>query len=237
MSNSKHIIENQKKHIPGKLKKRNLNVNIEKTEQYSIRRNGDDTWRKCKYLGSLLDTTEDISRRKGLAIQASNKLKHILESNRLGMDIKIRVLNAYVASIFLYNSETWTITKSQEEGIDVFQRKFLRMILNIKWPKKISNEELYEKTKQKRWSKEIKRRRLTWLGHLLRLPEDTPARQALCEALRKSKKPRGKPRLTWLGLISKDLNINIHEHIQHVQELANDRRVWFGVVRCAMSNQ
>ena len=45
-----------KKTIPARLKERNLYVNNEKTEEYIIKRDGQEKCKKCKYLVSLLDT-------------------------------------------------------------------------------------------------------------------------------------------------------------------------------------
>ncbi|XP_072047017.1 uncharacterized protein [Amphiura filiformis] len=93
-----------------------------------------------------------------------------------------------------------------EEEIDTFQRSLLRRLLDIKiWHKKISNQDLYEKTKETKWSNNIKKRRLLWIGHLLRLPDDTPAKQALQEYERHVKRPRGKPKTTWISAIQKEL--------------------------------
>ena len=50
-------------------------------------------------------------------------------------------------------------------------RKRLRKMLNIKWPKHITNEDLYSKTKEKPWSNIIAEKKIRWLGHALRLPE------------------------------------------------------------------
>ena len=237
ISNTKHTIEHRKATIPSQLKKRNLNVNIGKTEEYHIRREGNEDWKKCKYLGSLLDTKSDISRRKGLAISTYNKVKHILDSKKLTLDIKLRVFDTYISSVFLYNCELWTLTKALEQEIDIFQRKQLRRLLNISWPRKRRNEELYEITKMKKWSVEIKRRRLSWLGHLLRLPDETPAKQSLYESLRKVKKPRGKSKLTWLGLINSDLKcVGLHTNdITELLRIANDRQAWKGIIGIAMS--
>ncbi len=69
-----------------------------------------------------------------------------------------------------------------------------------------------------------KRRRLSWLGHMLRLPEQTPAKQALYAAVRPVKKPRGTPKLTWLGLINKDQGgqgLGV-KGINKLKDLAND---------------
>ncbi len=84
----------------------------------------------------------------------------------------------------------WTLTNKLENTVDVFQRSLLRRILKISWKDKITNDELYEKTKAKIWSNEIKRRRSNWFGHMMRLPEETPAKQALEESEKSKKTPR-----------------------------------------------
>ena len=99
----------------------------------------------------------------------------------------------YLSSIFLYNSELWTLTKTKEKNIDSFHRRILRTsCLNIRWPKKISNAEVYERTGVKPWSHIIKIRQLKWFGHMIRLPNNTPAKTALSYVLEKRKKTERK---------------------------------------------
>jgi len=237
ITTAEHKIEYIKKHTPDQLIEYNLHVNETKTEEYKIKRNGPEFWKKCKYLGTLLGTEEDINRRKGLAIAAYNKLNHIFKNKKLTLKTKLRAFNTYVVSIFLYNSELWTLTKKLEEKIDCFQRSLLRRLLDIKWPKKITNVELYEQTQEKPWSIKIKKRRLLWFGHLLRLPEDTPARQALAEYQRPVKRPRGKPKTTWISAIQKELKeIQTDLTIEKATELAQDRQIWRDIVDGAVSN-
>lgn len=237
VSNAEHKIENIKNRIPDQLKQYNLHVNESKTEEYKIKRNGKEDWRKCKYLGSLLDTKLDITRRKGLAMAAYNKLNHVFKNKKITTKTKLRVFNTYIVSIFLYNSELWTLTKTLEGKIDCFQRSLLRRLLDIKWPKKVTNQDLYELTEEKTWSSKIKKRRLTWLGHLLRLPENTPARQALCEYQRPVKRPRGKPKTTWISAIEKELKeIQTDLNIQKATELSKERQMWRTFIDGAVSN-
>ena len=121
-----------------KLANRNLNVNKTKTEKYKI--DGiEESWKKCKYLGSYLDTTADFIRRKQLSNAAYSTYKITLESKKLKLKTRIRLFQAYVESIFLYNSELWTANKKLENDIDVFQRNLLRKILQIHYPHTISN--------------------------------------------------------------------------------------------------
>ena len=89
--------------------------------------------------------------------------------------------------------------------IYIYQRTFLRNIVNIKYPKIITNENLYKVTNQIQWTKNIKYRRLKWLAHLYRLPEDCPAKTALNEILKKTKLPQGRPPNTWIENIKKDI--------------------------------
>ena len=70
--NAKHSTEKIMERVPAQLNKKNFHVNKTKTEEYTIKRNGQTDWKRCKYLGSLLDT-EDIKRRKALAIVTYNK--------------------------------------------------------------------------------------------------------------------------------------------------------------------
>ena len=167
----------------------------------------DDTpdWKKCKLLGSCLDTKTDIKRRKNLTLQNMKTIENLLLSNHLSVKLKIRLFDTYISSIMLYNSELWTLTPKLEKEIDAFHRRLLRKILNLGWPKKTTNEKLYHITKTEPWSTTIQRRRLKWTGHLLRLPVETPARQSTFEVLRPTKRNPGRPPLTWHKLIETDV--------------------------------
>ena len=101
--------------------------------------------------------------------------------------------------------------------------------LNIKWPKNISSEDLYKKTKQKNWSTKIKTRRLRWYGHAMQLPEETPAKIALWEAYRKVKKIRGSQTTIWISVLKKDLS-TLGLTVEDTTKLALDRKEWSKVV-------
>ena len=55
-----------KSNAPSELKRKNLLVNEDKSEDYCIQRNGDQSWKKkkCRFLGSLLGNKEDNILRK-----------------------------------------------------------------------------------------------------------------------------------------------------------------------------
>ena len=231
-------INQLKREVPEMLKNDNLIVNKSKTEEYSIGIDGDDKWKRCKILGSLLDTEKDIERRYNLASAAYNKLEKTFKSKSLKQKTKLRIFDAYIASVFLYNSELWTLTKTFSNKIDTIQRKFLRKLLQIKWPKVISNNRLYEKTNHKPWSETVKRGSLRWLGHLLRMDKETPARRALDEYLKEGKHPVGRPKETWIRSVrrilqSSGLNVDFSSDftmISDLEQLCAEREEWRSMI-------
>ncbi len=198
-------LEQVKQETPNLLKNYNLMTNKEKTEQFTIERNGETDWKKCKLLGSLLDTESDINRRTLLAITAYNKLNYIFKSNNVSNKIKIRIYNAYILPILTYNCEIWTLTETLSEKVNTFHRKQLRRIIKSRWQRKMKNEKLYEYTKTKELTIYVRKRRLSWFGHLMRLHPDTPARKSLKEFLRPVPRPVGRPPKTYIETINKDI--------------------------------
>ena len=98
---------------------------------------------------------------------------------------------------------------------------------------RISNEELYKRCQMEKWSKIIKRRRLSWYAHLMRLPQEAPARKALEEERRKVKKPKGGQKVTWKRLTEKDLkDLGIAEGEE--EELAQNREKWRSLIHHGM---
>ena len=145
-STSKELIEKFNETVPYQLENFSLCVNKDKTERFSIKHDGDEDWKDIILLGSKLDTESDISRRKGIACAAFNKHQYLLTNKKLPLLLRVRYFEAFVSSIFLYQCGIWTVDKKREYNIDVLQRHFLRKIVGISYPKKITNEELYSIT-------------------------------------------------------------------------------------------
>lgn len=243
ITTARQKIEQVKETVPSKLKAYNLQINETKTEEYNIPNKQNSTpWQECKLLGSLIETVNDINRRKALTISVMKKYNYIFKSRRISNDYKIRVFKSYAGSVFLYNSEIWSLTSTLEKKIDAFQRRQLRFAINNIWPRKLSNEQLYKLTNTEAWSITIKRRRLNWIGHMMRLHPETPVRIALKEHLRYTKRKKGRPTNTWVQTVTKDLkNINkIRSRdpigiFKELEKLCADRRQWRDIVRHAMS--
>ena len=110
--------------LPSILSEEGLYINKSKTEKYNIRKCSDTKWKSCKYLGSLFGTEEEIKRRKGLSHDNYHALEFILKSKLVSEPVRIRIFRAYFESIFLYNSELWTLMNTLERSIDSFHRNY-----------------------------------------------------------------------------------------------------------------
>ena len=93
----------------------------------------------------------------------------------------------------------------------------------------------------RQWSRVITRRRFTFVGHILRLHSDTPIRKALQICLQPTINKRGRPAITWLRTIKKDLekcNIKIKlddpPTLITLETLASDRKNWDMLKRMLM---
>ena len=89
--------------------------------------------------------------------------------------------------------------------LDVFQTKCLRRTCNIFWPNKISNEDLYRRTNTSPISTQLQKHRLRWLGHVLRMAQDSIPKGAL-RWTPTGKRNRGRPKTIWRRIITTELS-------------------------------
>ena len=94
-----------------------------------------------------------------------------------------------------------------EESINALERRIVRRYcFDIKWPKTLSNQGIYEKTKIVEWKKNVTVRRLTWFGKMARAPEEILVKFSLRYGLSKYARPWGKLKTTWISKVKENLN-------------------------------
>ena len=86
-----------------------------------------------------------------------------------------------------------------------FSVSFVFAVLNVKWPHIATNDAVYAVTSKIPWSQVTKRRKLSWLGHLFCLLDDTPLKIALQYSLRQTKKPRSRQQTTCISMMKMKL--------------------------------
>ena len=180
----------------------------EETDMHGVKVAGNEPWRNSKLLGSLLCSTKDIFHRIHLAnIAFSNFTKVWLQGKRISLKRRIQVYEAQVVSVLLYGSCSWAAPKHVFERLNTTHRRHLRSILNITWPNIISNENLYKRCDVTPITERVDISRWTMLGHVLRLPENSPAALALVFAIDgcSAKSRRGRHQVNLFNTIKSDL--------------------------------
>ena len=222
-----------------KLAQRGLKINESKTEDYTIKRaNCDNCWRDCKLLGSLLDTQNDIKRRKVLAIKAANKLKRLFLNKDVTISVKTTLFKSYITPIFLYSSELWTLTNNMKRKVDSFQRRIIRtFVLNVRWPTIVKKEEIFTKTKLEPWSIIIGKRCLKWFGKTARMDPSTSARSVLRYALEEFRRPRGRPPKTWLSIMKQQFRSELNMNWNEAFHISKNENIWKTLIKDCLMQQ
>jgi hypothetical protein len=185
------------------------------------------------YLGSIVDqqggTEADIKGRIGKARVAFLQLGNIWKTKGITTCTKVRIFNTNVKAVLLYGSETWRMTVATINRIQAFVNSCLRRILQIRWPDKISNTNLWQRSNQAPIETEMMQRRWKWIGHTLRKPHKNITRQALSWNPQ-GKRKRGKPKNTWRRDLEADVK-RIGKNWKEVENIAQDRWAWRNPVR------
>ena len=115
------------------------------------------------------------------------------------------LVNATVLSVVTYASETWKMTSRMAKKLDVFQQRCLRRILRVSYWDHITNEEIPQRAGSRRLHDIVVEQRFRMAGHIIRLPEERPAKTAMTWTPSEGRRGRGRPKETWRRTFSKDL--------------------------------
>ena len=172
---------------------------------------------QAKYLGITLDekasNKPDLSKRITDTLATITALKYFWTSSSKA-SWKLLVFNAVVGAKILYGLESLQLLDGDYQRLDAFQQRGLRRILGFpptfidrtntnKAVLEAAGKALSKKNKTVKietFSETIKRRAISLLGHIVRLPTEDPMKQT---SLRRNKplypaaKRVGRPKLNW----------------------------------------
>ena len=120
-----------------------------------------------KYLGTLFnalaDQTMDVKARIARAMQRCGQLRHILDSDKIGISLKLRLYEASICSLLTFGCETWSLTKQVLGLINGANSRMLARFTGKSIP-----AEARPATCSLNLIRKIRQRRLRWVGHILR---------------------------------------------------------------------
>jgi len=129
------------------------------------------------FLGSNVPgTTNDIKRRLGLASSSFGRLKNEIWRNKdISLKLKLRLYNALIVPIAIYASESWTLKKSDTQMLLVFELRCFRALLGLTLLDRVRNDTIRERLGVSSTIVDVvRRRRLSWFGHVIRRGPDNP---------------------------------------------------------------
>ena len=207
----------------------------------SITITGDDQeynqTQKFVYLGSQLNAEGDISteiqRRQLIASMKMNKLSRQLFDNKAKwLSFKVVLFKQEVLETLLYGCPTWTLKESDYARLTTYHRKYLHRLTGFRkdrldetGKRLISYRHLLRITGCECIEALVRRRRLTFAGHLVRMEDGRLLKLMLLGELKSHRKSRKGARKTWLTCLSDDLKrFNIDK--QGWVKRANDEAAW-----------
>jgi hypothetical protein len=193
-----------------------------------------------KYLGNVINKEGTISECVKDRIKAGNRAYaakyHMLKSRIIRRAVKMQIYKALIRAVVTYGSETWTLTKSDENLLRIFERKVLRKIYapiqeGDSWRIR-NNEELNRATNGEDIVKFIKAQRIRWLGHVKRMEGGAMPRKMMEGRLFTGRR-KGRPRLRWMDDVVADMTVM---KIKQWTEKTKDREQWRLVVEEAKTH-
>jgi hypothetical protein len=124
-------------------KTKEMRINTQIEEKLSIANKEIEQVESFIYLGSIVtqdggtyqDTNQIIKKANAAFIQ----LYQVWKNNKLSKKTKLQICYANVKSVLFYACGTWRALKTSMNKLQSFVNRYLRCILNIRWPDTISN--------------------------------------------------------------------------------------------------
>ena len=171
-----------------------------------------------KYLGTMFnaiaDQVMDVKTRIARAMTRCGQLRNILDSNKIGIQLKLRLYEASVCSLLTFGCETWTLNIQILGMINGANSRMLARFTGKSIP-----AEARPATCSFNLIHKIRQRRLRWVGHILR---------------------QGPGRIIYTALAAQAIsntegNLLMdappHVHLDDLVPLAMDRATWGSMVR------
>jgi len=181
-----------------------------------------------KYLGSVFisDCTLDaeLTHRVTAANSAFQQLSrvNIWSSRALTLFVKMQFPQCIVMSVLLCSGETWAVVKQHISPLADFQMNCLRCICVISLRDHVPNVDILNRCNTLSVESQLRGKRLRWLGHVFRMPNDRLPKKLLFGQV-KGVRPPGCPRSSFNDVALHDCQTR---RIGRPYRDAQDRLLW-----------
>lgn len=212
------LIHRNKEHLQDHINELNnscmqhdMKINIEKTEILTINAAQMEVpikidnqvlkdVKEFKYLGSIFTSDGKLEREIETRIQQANKvlyqLSPILKHPAIQMHTKKQLINTIFIPTLCYQCQTWTLTKCLERKLACCEMRCLRKAACKTRRDMVRNTEIRKMVGTTPVDNFIKKQRMNWFGHLIRMNPEQPAARAY-HMRSEGTRRRGRPRRRW----------------------------------------
>ena len=170
--------------------------------------------REFRYLGDVICADGRVVASSVARVRSGWKcfgmLRALLTKRALSLRVRGRLYVTCVRSAMLYSTETWP---ALQEDVDRLKRAEMRM---VRWMCGVrhcpaqggagqSNATLRERLGIECIGEVLRKKRLSWYGHVTRMEEESAVKRVMNLEVRGGTVGRGRPRRTWHRLIQEDI--------------------------------
>ena len=92
---------------------------------------------------------------------------NIFMSRDIPLDLRLRAINLYVYSIFLYSDETWTLYVESTKELEALEMWLFKRLARVSYKDRVTNEEVLSRL-ERRLLSQIRTYKLSYFGHIAR---------------------------------------------------------------------
>jgi len=172
--------------------------------EFKISNENIDRVENFRYLGcqinDKIDHTIEIRCRIEQARSAFIRMKKVLCSRNIHLNLRVRLARCFVFSVLLYGVEAATISATSMKRLEAFELWVYRRMLKISWTDRISNETVLNRMrKEKEIAKTVKSRKLSYFGHIMRnMNKYRILHNILQGTIARGRRPPGRRQMSWM---------------------------------------
>jgi hypothetical protein len=181
------------------------------------------------------DVSLEVQRRNQTANRCFFGLHKHLQSSHISRQTKFTIHKTLIRPVLLYGTETWVLTKREENQLLVFERQVLRTVCDPKIENGVyrrrHNHELDREFDSPNVLNVTKTSRLRYAGHMIRRPKDLP-QKTLFRAKPNGSRNQGRPKTRCADGVNSDSLALLDRDWTHC---AQDRVSWRDFLQQALT--